>query len=188
MTTRWKRALLSISPLWNTSKCLVEVDTKGQESVAALQELLNFSTILSFNLLILKLIRVQRFVPVHFHLYPALYNCNIIQFVGFENYTEEVNLLAFLENVPKERQNKLKVQLKCLTAWNNMTELLSTVKQRFADAEAPCSYNLEIFHIKDVKLDSKNSFKMTNGRTREILHYYIDKSPRIHAVLKRWPM
>uniref|UniRef100_A0A915EHB1 F-box domain-containing protein n=1 Tax=Ditylenchus dipsaci TaxID=166011 RepID=A0A915EHB1_9BILA len=71
----------------------------------------------------------QSVAGLDFHLFPAFYNCALIKFQRFDNYRRGVNLVTFLENIPKRRQNKLRVQIRGMTAWDRLAELIFKAKQ-----------------------------------------------------------
>uniref|UniRef100_A0A915DZU7 F-box domain-containing protein n=1 Tax=Ditylenchus dipsaci TaxID=166011 RepID=A0A915DZU7_9BILA len=181
----FKKTLESISSLWRASKWVIEPHITGQQSMAVLHEVISWSTMFSYSSSTLRLTGgFYGFVPFHFHLYPWLYNCALIKFFRFA--TSDINLVTFLENIPKERQLKMKVQLECLTAWDNITELVFKAKQSFAAAASPCSYHLQIFHKPTSKVDTNDFFKVTNEKTGETLQYYLKKS--LVTELKRCSM
>uniref|UniRef100_A0A915CXW1 Uncharacterized protein n=1 Tax=Ditylenchus dipsaci TaxID=166011 RepID=A0A915CXW1_9BILA len=122
---------LAKEPMYNTGK------VESQETILVLREILNWSTIFTCSFVSLNFLSSSNYVPVHFHQYPLLYNCAQIQFWNFANFTQK-----------KEKKN-FEVQLKFCSAADEMTELLFIAKQSFAEAESPCSYHLQIFHISE---------------------------------------
>uniref|UniRef100_A0A915CT25 F-box domain-containing protein n=1 Tax=Ditylenchus dipsaci TaxID=166011 RepID=A0A915CT25_9BILA len=129
----WKQALESISQLCRASKYEIEAHIEGREPMVVLREVLSWSTTSTGSSLTVKLIRASSFKSFHFHEYPWLYNCDLIQFSRFQSLVISIDFLIFLENIPKE--SKLKVQFQCshrwdpAGTWDCMTELLLRAKQ-----------------------------------------------------------
>uniref|UniRef100_A0A915EVB8 Uncharacterized protein n=1 Tax=Ditylenchus dipsaci TaxID=166011 RepID=A0A915EVB8_9BILA len=172
LSAKWKSTLESINPLWQGSILRMRIT----EYIAKFQEINNWSTLQKFDQIAL-LIRRDDNIQLQQLPSTLLYNFSIIQFFLWRCQLNLFDILIFLENIPKDRQGKLIVQLRfCWCIMHSRKKLLRLAKQSFYAAKLPYSYELHIVQEPHPKRDAKKVFQRVNEKTKEILQCYIDQN------------
>uniref|UniRef100_A0A915DB72 F-box domain-containing protein n=1 Tax=Ditylenchus dipsaci TaxID=166011 RepID=A0A915DB72_9BILA len=191
LSVECKQELESISNLWKGGKLVLwPLATKNdQEQRSLFQEVFGWSNIFTCSHLILYFCGESTEVGYKFHLRPLFYNFDVVDFVYLEHWFGVDELIEFLENSPRHRDQPLKISF-CLYDWQKLNGLLSRTKEWFCLSKYPCSFQLEIRPFINLLYDTSKYFKLTNQVTREHLEFCLsamEKHNHIY-VLRRFFM